>query len=215
MRLRFLLAAIIVLLVGSLPCSSFASAAFNYDVANNYSVEGVSPDPVEPVGDGFGGEVLRESAISASHGASTTSSPTFVAPRGLPNDGGLFRRTTNSGEFAGLAEPMQLRHVRRTAADAGVGLDGVRVRIDRNPDLVGRGVYGHTTPDGRTITLYPDAFTSREQLVRTLGHERMHVYQSQTFGPPSGYPDNKLYEGPAIASESDWWEYAQSVGAGG
>jgi hypothetical protein len=38
--------------------------------------------------------------------------------------------------------------------DIDIGLDGIK--IDRNPELLGKGVYGFT--DGKAITLYPDAF---------------------------------------------------------
>lgn len=44
-------------------------------------------------------------------------------------------------------------------------------------------MYGYT--DGKTITLYPDAFTDIENLVKTLGHERIHVYQISVFGKPT------------------------------
>ncbi len=75
-------------------------------------------------------------------------------------------------------------------------------------------MFGHTTPNARTITLYPDAFSSRQELIRTLGHERVYVYQTRTFGPAPGHPGNRAYEAGAIASEDSWWTYAQSVGAG-
>lgn len=38
------------------------------------------------------------------------------------------------------------------------------------------------SPKGNRIALYPDAFTNREALVKTLGHERIHIYQAKTFG---------------------------------
>ncbi|MDQ3575699.1 MAG: hypothetical protein M3404_12425, partial [Actinomycetota bacterium] len=72
---------------------------------------------------------------------------------------------------------------------------------------IGSGFYGHTPASGRSIDLYPDAFTNHEQLVRTLGHERMHVYQMRTFGPPGDSKVGNMYEAAARGSEDDWWSY--------
>ncbi len=91
---------------------------------------------------------------------------------------------------------MQKRVVSQAASDAGFGPAGVSVKINRDTDLIGRGLYGHTAPNG-TITLYPDAFSSMEDLVRTIGHERMHVMQIGVYvrrrrwsrkAPGSGLP---------------------------
>jgi cell division protein ZapA (FtsZ GTPase activity inhibitor) len=119
----------------------------------------------------------------------------------------LFRKVNNTGEFAGLEEPMQLRNVKKIADEAGIGLDGIKVKIDRNPELIGSGYCGYTSPDGKTITLYPDAFTNTESLVKTLGHERIHSYQVKTFGVPTNGEIGKLFEQGAWGSESNWYNY--------
>lgn len=111
--------------------------------------------------------------------------------------------------YRGLKEPMQLRHVKSVAKDLGMKLDGIKIRIDRNTDLLGRGLYGHT--DGKTITLYPDAFTDIENLVKTLGHERMHVYQVSIFGRPKTMKVLKMFEDAAVRAEKDWWNYYKLV----
>ncbi|MGO4630383.1 RHS repeat-associated core domain-containing protein [Streptomyces sp. 2RAF24] len=124
-------------------------------------------------------------------------------PTGSP---GLERRTSNTGAFSGLQVPMQKRTVNQVARDAGVGLDGAKVKINRDTDLIGRGLYGHTAPDG-TMTLYPDAFSSMEDLVRTIGHERMHVMQSQLYGRASSLEQEAAWERAAYASEDQFWNY--------
>ncbi|MGG1895765.1 DUF4280 domain-containing protein [Brevibacillus formosus] len=48
----------------------------------------------------------------------------------------LYRRTANVGEFSHLEVPMQLKEVKRLAELAGIGLDGVKVRIIRDPEMV-------------------------------------------------------------------------------
>lgn len=119
---------------------------------------------------------------------------------------GLARRTSNTGAFSDLQVPMQKRIVNQVAKAAGVGLDGVSVKINRDSDLIGRGLYGHTSPNG-TITLYPDAFSSTEDLVRTIGHERMHVMQIGVHGPASSLEQEAAWERAAYASEDQFWNY--------
>ena len=93
---------------------------------------------------------------------------------------------------------MQLKNVKNVANKAGVSLDWIKVKIDRNPELLGRNVYGYT--DGKTITLYPDAFIDTETLVKTLGHERTHVYQVGVFGKPTSTDMLREFERGASAS---------------
>lgn len=107
---------------------------------------------------------------------------------------------------------MQLKNVKKVANNAGIGLDGVKIKIDRNPELLGKGLYGFT--DGKTITLYPDAFTDTENLVKTLGHERMHVYQVKIFGKPTSTDILKEFEKAAFDSERSWWEYFNILNGG-
>ena len=103
---------------------------------------------------------------------------------------------------------MQMREVKAAAEQAGVGLKGIKVKIDRDPDLVGRGVYGYAYENGKRMTLYPDAFTDMETLVRTLGHERTHLYQFKTFGKAEDTLEGiNLYERGAVESEEAFWNY--------
>jgi hypothetical protein len=121
----------------------------------------------------------------------------------------LYRRTTNIGAFKDLAVPMQLKEVEKIASQAGIGLQGIKIRIVRDPELVGKGLYGWADPKGKVIELYPDAFTDTENLVKTLGHERTHIYQTKTFGVPDS--DNLMdYEKGAYGSEESWWQYYQN-----
>jgi len=125
--------------------------------------------------------------------------------------GELFRRSKNIGAFKDLAVPMQLKEVEAIASEAGIGLEGIKVRIVRDPELVGKGLYGWADPKGKVIELYPDAFTDTENLVKTLGHERTHIYQTKTFGPPD--VDTIMdYENGAYGSEESWWQYYQMNG---
>ncbi|QMI06626.1 type VI secretion system tube protein TssD [Citrobacter sp. RHB25-C09] len=103
----------------------------------------------------------------------------------------LYRRTSNIEIFSDLKVPMQMRYVEQAAREGGVGLGGVKVKIIRDPDLKGKNIYGYTHPNG-DIDLYPDAFTDIEQLVKTLGHERMHTMQIDLFKHPNTYANDAI-----------------------
>jgi RHS repeat-associated protein len=118
--------------------------------------------------------------------------------------GGLFRRGANTGPFAGLKVPMQKRVVADTARRAGVDMAGVKTSINRQDDLVGKDLFGHT-PNGRRITLYPDAFQDMESLVKTLGHERTHVMQYRLYGPATDNMDLNVRERAAYDIEDQFW----------
>lgn len=129
----------------------------------------------------------------------------------------LRRRTGNIREFSDLKVPMQMRYVKQAAYEGGIGLDGIKVRIIRDPELKGTDLYGYTHPNG-SIDLYPDAFTNTEQLIKTLGHERTHTMQIQLFKHPNFYSDDalrmnkelRLNERAAYGSEENFWKYYQA-----
>ena len=162
------------------------------------------------------GDFLREVAIGGITGG-LSSAAFYGAGKGIerlidglrPSKGSgkydLYRKDSNTGRYKDLEELMQLKNVKNVANKAGVGLDGIKVKIDRNPELLGRNVYGYT--DGKTITLYPDAFIDTETLVKTLGHERTHVYQVGVFGKPTSTDMLREFERGASASEQGWWDY--------
>jgi hypothetical protein len=130
------------------------------------------------------------------------------------NSADMFRKIENTGEFSGLKVPMQSRYVDIAAQEGGIGLDGVKVRIVRDPELIGKDLYGYTHPDG-SIDLYPDAFTNTEQLVKTLGHERTHTMQIDIFGHPNKYSADpirlnqelRMNENAAHGIEDSFWQY--------
>ena len=124
----------------------------------------------------------------------------------------MFRREKNIGAFSELEVPMQLREVKRIAKDAGIGLDGIKVRIIRDSEMLKRPFTGYTHPKGNMIDLYPNAFMNEEMLVKTLGHERMHVYQTKTFGAATDSVVLKTFEDAAYASENMWWDYYRKAG---
>ena len=69
------------------------------------------------------------------------------------------------------------------------------------PSLKGRGVLGYAHPNGKQIDLYPDAFSSPDTLIRTLGHERTHAFQFKTFGPAKDSVMSGRFEDAAYGIE--------------
>ena len=125
----------------------------------------------------------------------------------------LYRKTKNTGDFSGLSEPMQMRHIHSVLRELGVDTKGIEFDIIRDKDLIGKGVYGYTFPNGRKVQLYPDAFSSREELVKTLGHERIHCNQIRLFGEAKTIDELREYERAAKFSEDYWWSiYKERTG---
>ncbi|MGM9594163.1 MAG: phage minor capsid protein [Candidatus Onthomonas sp.] len=124
-----------------------------------------------------------------------------------------FRRTKNIGAFAQLEEVMELKHVRSVAADMGLELDGAKLQIVRDEALLEQDYFGYTFPDGSRIQLYPKAFQTREQLVRTLGHEYIHLRQVRENGIVKTAEELFEREREAYASEEGWWSrYVKKTG---
>ncbi|MCA9634037.1 MAG: hypothetical protein KC766_40595 [Myxococcales bacterium] len=123
--------------------------------------------------------------------------------------GGLYRRVANTGAFAKLAVPMQHRVVRAIARRAGIHMRGVKIKIVRDSSLVGRQFLGYTHPHAKIVELYPEAFSSVETLVKTLGHEYTHVYQIRTLGKPTSSAQLGAFEKAAYEVEETFWRYFQ------
>lgn len=116
------------------------------------------------------------------------------------------RHNTANTAFSDLKEPLQLKHVRKVLSDLGISYGDTKIKIIRDPDLIGKGYYGWTNPNMKEVQLYPDAFTTRMELVKTLGHERVHLEQMKLFGPAKTNADAVYYERGPRFSEEYWWE---------
>ncbi len=124
----------------------------------------------------------------------------------------LYRRTKNIGEYSDLEVPMQKKAVKNIADEAGIGLDGIKIKIRRDPEMLDPNFpFVGNTPDSKTIELYPKAFTNKEELIKTLGHERIHVYQRKVFGTPDSTQLLRM-ERAAELSEESWIRYALMKG---
>ncbi|MBR1528734.1 MAG: hypothetical protein IJ642_05485, partial [Oscillospiraceae bacterium] len=95
----------------------------------------------------------------------------------------LERRNQNLGAFSEIEIPMQKKIVKQICKKYGIDIVGLHIKIQRDESLVGKPFCGMTDYDniGR-IDLLPSAFSSEEQLVRTIIHERLHVMQLRKHG---------------------------------
>ena len=125
----------------------------------------------------------------------------------------MFRKIKNTGIYKQYTELMTKKHVRGVVAEMGLDPGNVKYKIDRNKDLIGTGYTGHTSDDGKVITLYPDAFKDREQLVKTIGHENVHLNQVRKNGKVESQIELIKRENEAVASEEGWWaKYVKNTG---
>lgn len=125
-----------------------------------------------------------------------------------------FRKNRNNGVFSVFDEPMNLKHVRRVSRDMGIEMKDAKWYIVRDKELAERPEFmGYTLADGSGIQLYPAAFTNREQLVKTMGHEYIHLQQTWQRGKIDSTEELMLREREAYGSEEKWWnDYCKKTG---
>jgi hypothetical protein len=98
--------------------------------------------------------------------------------------------------------PMNMETIRRIADKYHIDISELRINIRKES----RAYFGATGPDGRTRLGRP-AFSSEEQLARTLVHEREHVRQLARGMPyPAVYDPSNEAERAAQKVEDEWWE---------
>jgi RHS repeat-associated protein len=145
----------------------------------------------------------------ATGGAGATADAEATAVETIAADTGLFRM----GEAGSQGLPQTMETVLQHAEQGGIGFDGINVKIvpDAPPNF-----YGWANPNGTEIHLYPAAFTDSESLITTLGHERMHAYQFQTFGPAvnASTTSAQLFENATVQTEGSFYQYFLSNGGG-
>lgn len=125
----------------------------------------------------------------------------------------MYRKTKNTGAYEKYEELMSKKHVHDVVADMGLDPNDVKYVIDRDKEKIGSVYTGHTSDDGRTISLYPEAFVNREQLVKTIGHENIHLNQVRKYGKVKTSEELAAREDEAVASEQGWWEaYVKNTG---
>ena len=118
---------------------------------------------------------------------------------------GLYRRDGNPGPFSVLPERMSKKHIRQLAKEYGIGLKGITLNIDKNEDLLRIKYTGRADPENvGGITFFPNAFRSKEDLLRTLFHEKIHVRQFRRYGVDYVQEHKPEFEDQAYAEEEEF-----------
>lgn len=117
-------------------------------------------------------------------------------------DGDMNRKKSNPAPFSSLAERISKKNIRNLAKEAGIDLKGVTIQIDLNEELINIPYTGRA--DGEkigVITFFPNAFTSREDLIRTIFHEKVHVEQFREYGAIFVQNNRQRFETEAYQKE--------------
>lgn len=123
------------------------------------------------------------------------------------------RRDKNIGDFSKLEEPMQLKHIKEVCKEAKIDLEGIKIKIQREKSLIDLPFFGSADPKqiGR-IDLFPGAFTSREELLRTIVHEKVHVEQYKKYGGQHVMENRNKFEEEAYKLEEKWYNEYKKKG---
>ena len=128
---------------------------------------------------------------------------------------GIYRKQGNSGVFSGLPERMSKKHIRELAKEFDISLKNVTINIDRDEEkLKPQFLFaGRADPQnvGR-IDFFPKAFQSKEELLRTLYHERIHVMQFREHGANVVQNNRAHFEELAYAEEDAFIKKAKQEG---
>lgn len=95
----------------------------------------------------------------------------------------LDRKEANTGAFKKLEVPMQKRNVLSICKRYSIDTKGITFKIQRSEKMLSLPFYGSTDYNniGR-IDLFPNAFLSEEELMKTILHEKCHLKQLKKYG---------------------------------
>lgn len=114
----------------------------------------------------------------------------------------LERKEQNIGAFSTLTVPMQEREILNICRKYSIDTSGITFKIQRSEKLLALPFYGSTDYNniGR-IDLFPSAFSSEEELVKTILHEKCHVLQLKKHGKAYAQQNLDLMEKQAYRFE--------------
>lgn len=137
----------------------------------------------------------------------------FRLESGIISNEGMYRASGNKGVFAVLPIRMSRKTIREIAKEFDIDVKHLSFTIDRNEELLGLLYTGRADPEKiGGITFFPNAFTSKEELVRTLYHERIHVYQFRQYGAEYVQNHREEFEEAAYREENAFIERLRKEG---
>ena len=119
----------------------------------------------------------------------------------LSNDG-MNRSKQNQGAFSIFPERMTRKHIRQVAKEAGIDLKGLTLNIEQDTEWIRSPYTGRADSEQiGGITFFPNAFRSKEELIRTIYHEKIHVEQFKKHGTVYVQNNRQRFETEAYEKE--------------
>lgn len=110
---------------------------------------------------------------------------------------------------------MSKKHIREIANEYGISLKGITIFIDKDPEKANSSFkyFGRADTEniGR-IDFMPSAFSSKEELTRTLFHEKMHVEQFRQYGVKYVQENRSFFEDETYRAEDAFIESLKKEG---
>ena len=185
------------------------------------TVEGYDPDALLEIYDsaeGYGSKnkinYMRRKKYAENKDAINAQKRSSYAERKIL-DTGMYRKGENSGEFIDLPERMSKKHIRDVAKEFNISLKHVKINIDKDVEKLKKNFIYTGRADHKTIGViefFPKAFMSKEELVRTLFHERIHVMQFREFGSEYVQNNRRYFEKLASDAEEEFIANAKKAG---
>lgn len=122
---------------------------------------------------------------------------------------GYFRELNVAHSMNELKIPVTLESVydvMKYAGDCAKLYDGVSITVDASEELMRHQLFGWTSPDGKEVQFYANAFLNAENLAVTIAHESKHLQQVLDRGLALDTSELGLREREALAYEDEWWK---------
>ena len=98
-----------------------------------------------------------------------------------------------------------VQNVMRNIGDRASYYRNVEIRVDADPMLIPHGILGWTSPDGKEVVFYANAFVNVENLAVTIAHESKHLQQVAETGIATTSEQLIRREHEAYNFEDEWW----------
>ena len=120
--------------------------------------------------------------------------------------GAMYKKSPYRGIYINATIPRKLSAIRRLIHDAGISLEGIKIKLESDESWLGSGMLARA--DGQHIgrvDLLPDAFfLSEEEFLKTIVHEREHVRQYRKYGARFVQNNMLRFEREAVEAENKW-----------
>ena len=129
-----------------------------------------------------------------------------IRERSIIELGVMYKKSPYRGIYKNATIPRKLSAIRRLIHDAGISLEGIKIKLEPDESWRGSGMLARA--DGQHIgrvDLLPDVFfLSEEEFLKTIVHEREHVRQYRKYGARFVQNNMLRFEREAEEAENKW-----------